>query len=151
MSEVRHVEVREGLAAVRVALLAILVVGIAGTWAELLLLDHTESWQLVPVVLLGAGMLALSLHGVRPRTMTTRGVQAAMLLFVISGLAGVGLHFKGNVEFERELHPGAGVSTLAWNAMKGATPALAPGTMILLGLLGLLYAHVARREQEKDK
>ena len=42
---------------------ALLMVGMLGTLAELLLIEHTEGyWQLVPVVLLGAGsatMLAL--------------------------------------------------------------------------------------------
>ncbi len=28
---------------------------------------------------------------------------------------------------------------LAWEALKGATPSLAPGTMMLLGMLGLIY------------
>lgn len=151
MSEVRQVDVRAGSSVLRGALLAILVVGIAGTWAELLLLDHTESWQLVPVVLLGAGLAVLAWHAMRPRPVTVRMVRAAMVIYVASGFAGLALHLKGNVEFERELHPGTAVSTLAWNAMKGATPALAPGTMIHLGLLGLLYAHVAGREQEKEK
>jgi hypothetical protein len=52
----------------------------------------------------------------------------------------VGLHYQGNVEFERELAPDASGLPLVWEALKGATPALAPGTMMLLGAVGLTAA-----------
>jgi hypothetical protein len=62
-----------------------------------------------------------------------------MLLFVLSGLVGLALHYKGNVEFEREMYPTLAGWQLFKQAMTGATPALAPGTMSLFGLLGWLY------------
>jgi len=34
-------------------------------------------------------------------------------------------------------------------AMMGATPALAPGAMIQIGLIGLLYAFVAARGRQR--
>ena len=60
-----------------------------------------------------------------------------MVAFVLSDVAGVALHYQGNVEFELELQPDASGLPLVWQALKGATPALAPGTMMLLGALGL--------------
>jgi hypothetical protein len=45
------------------------------------------------------------------------------------------------VEFELEMYPGLSGLELFREAMKGATPALAPGTMTILGLLGLAYTY----------
>jgi hypothetical protein len=64
-----------------------------------------------------------------------------MLLFVAGGIAGTLLHYRGNVEFEEEMHPGGTRWELFRGAIQGATPALAPGTMVLLGAIGLLYAY----------
>jgi hypothetical protein len=66
--------------------------------------------------------------------------QLTMVAFILSGAVGVGLHYQGNVEFERELAPDASGLPLVWEALKGATPALAPGTMMLLGAVGLTAA-----------
>ena len=66
-----------------------------------------------------------------------------MAAFVIAGVAGVILHYRGNAEFELEMHPAVRGFDLFRDAMMGATPALAPGTMAQLGLLGLAstYRH----------
>ena len=125
--------------------------GSAGTGAELLLLEHTEGiWQLTPVALIAAGCALFALLAIRPRAIGVRAFQAAMALFVASGVYGVALHYQGNVEFELELRPGAGGMELFREAMKGATPALAPGTMILLGALGAVYTyrHPAAQQPE---
>jgi hypothetical protein len=64
-----------------------------------------------------------------------------MVAFVVVGAVGVGLHYDGNVEFERELHPDdAGVIFLR-HVVAGATPVLAPGSMVLLGLVGLAHTY----------
>jgi len=62
-----------------------------------------------------------------------------MLLFVLSGAFGVLLHYQGNVEFELEMYPTTAGFQLFRKAMTGATPALAPGAMAMLGLVGLAY------------
>jgi len=125
---------------VRRVLLATLLIGLVGTLVELLLLEHTEGFlQQVPLYLLIAGLLALGWHGVRPGAASIRVLQGTMLLFLLSGAAGVLLHYDGNVEFELEMHATATGFELFREAIKGATPALAPGTMILLGLVGLTY------------
>jgi hypothetical protein len=72
-----------------------------------------------------------------------------MIAFILSGAAGVLLHFRGNVEWERERTPGIGGSSLVRQALMGATPTLAPGTMLQLGLVGLIYSYVRRRERQK--
>lgn len=130
------------LTQVRAILLMTLLVGIIGTTTELWLLDHTEGWQQqLPLVLLGGGLLACVVHAVRPSAGTIRLVQVMMLLFGFSGALGVLLHYKGNVEFELEMYPEMAGMELFSKTMTGATPVLAPGAMLLLGLVGLAYTY----------
>ena len=70
-----------------------------------------------------------------------RAFQGVMILFVVSGFVGLLLHYQGNAEFELEMYPTLKGLDLFWEAVKGATPTLAPGTMIQLGLLGLVYTY----------
>lgn len=129
------------LTVLRGVLLGILVFALLGTGIELLLLEHTEdAWQLSPLVLIGLSLAVLAWHAVQRGSLSLRVFQLMMLLFLGSGVAGVLLHYRGNVEFEREMTPALTGSELFQRAMMGATPALAPGTMIWLGLLGLAYA-----------
>lgn len=129
------------LALVRKILFAVLAVGLAGTLTELLLLEHTDGvWQMVPVGLLGGALVALGAHAINGDSRSlVRALQGAMVLLLASGVAGVILHYKGNVEFELERQAGLAGVTLFREAMMGATPALAPGAMIQLGLIGLAY------------
>jgi hypothetical protein len=126
-------------------LAGLFLMGALGTAAELVLLDHTgEAWQLVPLVLLVAGAaMLLPLAFVRS-TAAGRAFQVLMILFVLSGIVGVGLHYWSNLEFERELQTEATGLALVWDALKGGTPSLAPGTMVLLGGLGLAYSFSVR-------
>ncbi len=62
-----------------------------------------------------------------------------MGLFMVASIAGMVLHYLGSVEFELEMYPDLGGIDLFWQAITGATPALAPGMMLLLGLIGWLF------------
>ena len=123
----------------RRVLLALLLFGSVGTLAELYLIGHFEDWQRVPIVLLGTSILSILLSVVRPSFATIRLLQSVMALVAVSGPWGLYFHYTGNVEFEREMYPSLEGLGLVWEAIRGATPALAPGMMILLGLLGLAY------------
>jgi hypothetical protein len=130
------------LDALRRFLLILLAVSFPGTLAELVLLGHTEdTWQFVPIVLLALGMLVVGWHWFARDRISLRALQGTMLLFVASGGLGVILHYKGNVEWELESDASMGGFALFREAMMGAVPSLAPGTMALLGALGLLYAY----------
>ena len=123
-------------------LLFILVLGITGTGAELLLLGHYEdAWQVAPLVLFAVSLAVLAWHGVTRGVASVRALQGLMAMFVVSGALGVYLHYIGNAEFELEMYPDRRGFELFKEAMAGATPALAPGTMVLLGLIGLVYTH----------
>ncbi len=126
--------------AIRVSLLAVFAFGVVGSSVELLLLEHTEdAWQLSPLILMGLSLVAMAWLAFDERPVSVRVFQIMMLLYIVSGLIGLYLHYRGNVEFELEMYPGLSGVELFWEALKGATPSLAPGTMLLLGLLGLLY------------
>jgi hypothetical protein len=118
--------------------------GAAGMATELLLLEHVDGWQQVlPVALL---LLSLPLSGwfaARPSAAAVRALQGTMVLFMVGGAAGSLLHYRGNTEFELEMYPTMAGIELFTKTMTGATPVLAPGTMILLGLVGLAatYRH----------
>ena len=68
-----------------------------------------------------------------------RSFQCIMVLFVVNGALGLYQHYQGNLEFELEMYPSISGFELVWEALKGPTPSLAPGTMVLLGMLGLIY------------
>ena len=61
-----------------------------------------------------------------------------MILLLVTGVAGLWLHFDSNVEFEKEMYPNMLGFKLFLESVKGAVPTLAPGAMIMLGLTGLL-------------
>ncbi len=131
-------------AMVRVLVLAILIFSMIGTGAELALLGHYEDfWQWAPIVLLFFGFVATVWNAASPSRAGRRTLFAVMSLFVVAGLVGLGLHFNGNLEFEREMYPSLAGWPLIWKALRGATPALAPGTMVYIGLLGLLAWYIS--------
>lgn len=127
---------------VRLILLAALVFGMVGTLAELLLLEHTETvWQLVPVALLGLGLLLILWRAIRPSRGSIRTLQVLALVYMAAGLLGWIQHYSGNEEFELEMYPDRAGSELMWESLMGATPVLAPGVMVQLGLLVIAYAY----------
>jgi len=138
------------IAVVRRSLLAILMIGLIGTEIELFLLKHTDGfWQIVPLGLVGAGIVVVAWCAFTDNSASLRVLDVVMIAFIASGAAGVVLHFKGNIEWERERTPGISGSPLVRQALMGATPTLAPGTMLQLGLVGLIYTYVRRRERPK--
>lgn len=138
----------ESLALMRIRrlLTGTLAFGIVGMGLELLLLGHFESAsQMAPLVLLGAAAALLAWYAAAPGRASIRALQATMILFVVSGGIGIGLHYDGNVEFELEMYPSMRGLELIQKTLTGATPVFAPGTMALLGLVGLAltYRHPA--------
>ena len=123
-------------------LLFILVLGILGTGTELLLVGHYEDpWQFVPLGLFALALLVIGWQVVSRGPASVRVLQLVMALFVVSGALGAYLHYNMNVEFELELDPELRGFALFKEAIAGATPALAPVTMVLLGMIGLVYTH----------
>jgi hypothetical protein len=129
-------------ASLRQILLAVVFIGIVGLGLELALLRHAESLtQWIPHVALMIGLLTAVAVYFRPGPLTLRAFQVVMSIFLVVGVLGVYLHLRGNVEFALERDPSLTGAGLIWKAGRGATPALAPGALAQLGLLGLLYTY----------
>ena len=122
---------------------AILLIGMSGTLVELLLLRHVEDpVQLIPIALLGCGLFAVLWHGRARSAGSATAVRLLMVLFVASGFAGVYYHFDANVEFQKETDPSLAGRALVWKALEATVPpALAPGVMLQLGLVGMAYTY----------
>jgi hypothetical protein len=126
----------------RQLLFAVVLLGIVGLEVELALLRHADSFQQwIPHVVLMIGLLSTLTVYMRPGPATLRPFQVIMVAFLVVGALGVYLHLMGNVEFARERNPSLSGVGLVWKALRGATPALAPGALAQLGLLGLLYTY----------
>ncbi len=140
--------------ALRTLLLITLIVGLVGTIIELLLLEHFEdAWQWLPIVLLTAALVTLGWHALDRGPQSLNVLRGLMVLCIASGLVGVLLHYRGNVEFELEMYPDLSGWKLFKEAMMGATPALAPGAMLQIGLIGLAWTfrHPAFKTQAETQ
>ena len=127
-------------------LLAIFFGGLAGTAAELAFLEHYEDvWQYAPLIAIALGFAVGGWYAKRPTPDSLRAFQATLSLFVVTGLVGLWLHYRANVEFEVERDESLRGMRLFWEALGGAMPALAPGTMMFLAAIG--YAVVVSRRQ----
>ena len=128
--------------ALRQMILALILIGIVGLIAELLLLKHFDSWtQVIPLATLGAGLATTIIAARNPTRRALRAFTIVMTLFVLAGVLGLVLHFKGNIEWALERTPELRGTALIWKALTGATPALAPGALAQLGLLGLAWSY----------
>ena len=127
----------------RLWVLGVLVLGLAGTVTELVLLEHYEQLlQLVPLVLIVAAIAAIVWHLRRDSAASLRTLEIIMALFVLAGFAGVAAHFRGSAEFQLELNPSMSTWELVEKILRAkAPPLLAPGMMLQMGLLGLAYVY----------
>jgi len=142
------------IAVIRRLLLCILLIGLTGMGTELLFLQHDEeATQLIPLVLIALAFVAIAWHAAQESSGSLAMLQVTMVLFIASGLLGMYLHYRANVEFQREVDPSIAGRALFWKAMMAKTPpALAPGSMSQLGLIGLAYTYrYSLRQRRQDK
>ncbi len=127
----------------RAFLSAILLFGLTGSGTELMLLNHHEDFkQTIPLGLIASALAALLWHALAPGRRSVRGLQVVMSLFIAAGAAGVFFHFQGTLEFQREIDPSLRGFEMVMKALRAkAPPALAPGVMIQLGLIGLAFTY----------
>jgi hypothetical protein len=148
MTDYRPVTQDHRLSTIRTVILVVLIFGMAGLLAELALIAHYEdATQWIPLALLAAGLLFLVIDSVLARTWTKLAVQLIMVLIVAAGVLGVYFHFHGSREFQLEMDPRMRGTALVWHVLRAKSPpTLAPGSMIQLGILGLGYAYLRRRQ-----
>jgi hypothetical protein len=131
------------LHAIRRLLLLLVTVGLVGTAADLLLLEHYEdAWQWPPLGLIGLALLVVGWLSVSDRPIVVMLLRTIMVGLIVAGSVGIGLHYSGNREFQREIDPTLDGWALIQTVMRAkAPPALAPAGLIQLGMLGLLYTY----------
>ena len=128
------------LETIRRLLLGLLVLGMAGTTTELVLMNHYEDvWQVIPFVGMGISLLTLLWFAFSRSTGATRLFRLCMFLLMVIGATGTILHYRANMEFQLEMDSTLSGMALLFKVLHAkAPPALAPGNMALLGLLGLI-------------
>ncbi|MEX0288044.1 MAG: hypothetical protein AB3N14_02955 [Flavobacteriaceae bacterium] len=119
-----------------------------GTAMELYLLEHYEdTLQLIPLLCIGSAMLVMFMLFFK-RTGFTEGLFKLLLMITaLSGIYGTFLHLRANYEFELEMKPGSEGWDLFLESLSGALPTLAPGSMIVLALLGYSYLILLKQKQ----
>ena len=136
-------------------ILLLLVVAMLGTGTDLMLLDHHEGvWQIVPLVAIALGVGSAVAVAVNGGHGAVAAMRIVMGLFIVAGFLGIGLHYLGNREFQREMDPNQqGWELFVKVITAKAPPALAPAAMIQMGLLGLLftYQHPALRRGASER
>lgn len=136
--------------ALRRLLLLLLTFGFIGTAVDLVLLEHYEdSWQLAPLFLITVALLTIGAYAVTRSAAAIRVLQLVMVLCLVAGAVGFGLHYQGNLEIQMDMDPTLSQWELFKKVMHAkAPPALAPAAMAQLGLLGLIfsYRHPALRD-----
>lgn len=129
----------------------LLAFGLVGLSVELVLLEHYEDgWMLIPLAVIAAALASLLVVMTAASIRHLRVFRGVMLVMLASGALGVFLHYRVGVEFQVDMDPTLSASQLFWKVLHmKAPPALAPGAMAQLGLLGLIstYRHpVFRRD-----
>lgn len=130
-------------------LLATVAVIFIGSVFELILLEHYEkTLQWIPFVVSGVGLIAVGAAWYRPGSTTLRVLRWVMAGVALTSLAGIYLHFSGNLAFDQEINPSRTLAESIWPAMKGSYPLLAPGILFLAAALGIAatWRHPALEE-----
>jgi hypothetical protein len=137
---------------IRRFVLFVVSLGTIGMAIELVLIGHFEDLnQLIPLVLAGTGLVVIAWVAAYPTLLGIRVLQLVMLSYAGAGIIGITLHYQANAEFQREIDPNIAGRDLFWKVVEAtAPPALSPGLMVQLGLLGLIYTykHPALREED---
>ena len=131
------------LRTIRSLLLAGLTIGLFGTAVDLFLLGHYEEvWQAVPLGLIALALAIVAVLVVKKTAAAVIALQIAMTFFVGAGIIGIALHYSGNREFQLELDPSlSGWPLVAAVMTAKAPPAMAPASMVQLGLIGLIFTY----------
>ena len=128
---------------IRRLILALVAFGLTATVVDLFGLEHYEEpLQIVPIAFNIFSLLVVSWHAVTASSASLLILRMVMAVMVIVGLVGVVLHMRGSMAFQLEANPDLGGWALTKKLLAAkAPPALAPGIMVQLGLLGLIYGY----------
>jgi hypothetical protein len=133
------------LGVVRRGLLGLLTLGTIGMLVELWLVEHfDDANQVIPVTIGTIGLVSIVGVLARPNAFTVRALQFVMLCYAGAGIIGISMHYQSNVIAQHGANPALTGAPLFWQVVRSpAPPALSPGILVQLALLGLLstYRH----------
>jgi len=119
-----------------------------GVGLELYLLNHFEdTLQRIPLFCIGSALLILAILLFKRSALLLTLFNIVLCCTALSGIYGTFLHLKANYEFELEMKPTASSWDLFVESLSGALPALAPGSMIVLALIGYSYTLLLKQKQ----
>ena len=100
-------------------LLVLAILVFLATLAELVLEEHTkEALQFIPFGLCALGLIAVGWALLRPERRTMLALRWAMLVVMLGGMFGAGIHLFENFQFEQEVFPNAPVGDLLIATLK---------------------------------
>ena len=112
---------------------------------ELALIDHYENTkQIIPIVSLFGVFVLTAASFTKLQKSFVQIFRLWMLITGLVGMLGFAFHAYGNYEFAIEIYPNSSTWQLIEKTIKGATPLLAPGAMIGLGLLGIIRQYITK-------
>lgn len=118
-------------------LLAVTAAIFTGSVFELILIGHhEETLQWMPFLVSAVGFVAVAGVWFSPGRSLLLVLRWVMVVTILTSLLGMWLHFSGNLAFTREINPSFSLSESIWPAMKGSYPLLAPGILLVAGVLG---------------
>jgi hypothetical protein len=138
------------LARIRQFLLVIAAGVFVMTVTELAFLSHwSETIQLLPFALSGAGLMTLALAYFHPSPRTIDLLRWSMIVIGFCSLIGIYEHMANNLGFQMEIQPNATFQELALSMVEGANPVLAPGILALGAVIGwtAAYQHPALEQE----
>jgi phosphoglycerol transferase MdoB-like AlkP superfamily enzyme len=123
----------------------LLLLNAGGLLLELALIDHYENTkQIIPILSLFGVFILSVISFTKFQQSFSQIFRVWMVLTGLVGLLGFVFHAYGNYEFAIEIYPNSSTGQLIEKTIKGATPLLAPGAMIGLGLLGIIRLYITK-------
>jgi hypothetical protein len=129
------------LRGVRLLILAAIAAALIVSEAELLFVGHTGSnnGQVIAVVLVSLGLITVTCHAILRNTSSIVVLRLTMYPFLIFGIDGLFTHYHRAVQSVLKSQPALVGMPLVFATLSGKIPLLAPGMLIEIGLLGLIY------------
>ena len=122
----------------RLFLLVLAGLVFVGAVVELVLSEHTESLvQWIPFFLCGLGIATILAALIRPQRLTLIALRSVMVLVILGSVVGVYEHLVNNIGLELEVRPNATVGGVFVEALKGASPLLAPGMLAVAAIIAI--------------
>lgn len=119
-----------------------------GTLLELYLLNHFEDWlQFIPFVCIFASAIMMIVLMLKQSEIIQKLFVFLMIATAMCGMYGIYLHLSVNFQFEQEMTPSHSNWDLFVESLSGAIPTLAPGSLIVLALIGYSYIKLIKQNQ----